>query len=185
MDSNQPSDAILTAAIPHMDIDPLALRVALGQYATGVAVVTAVDGGGRLVGLTVNSFASVSLAPPLVLWSLALGSTCRPAFEACSHFAVNVLAVDQADVSNRFAMKSGDKFAALRWSPGLGGAPLLDGCCAWFECRNETRHTGGDHLIFIGRVERCARGDKAPLIFQGGGYCARADLPTAPAVPKT
>jgi flavin reductase (DIM6/NTAB) family NADH-FMN oxidoreductase RutF len=168
-----------------MNIDPLALRAALGQYATGVAVVAAVDAQGRPVGLTVNSFASVSLSPPLVLWSLALGSTCLPTFEACSHFAVNVLAVDQADVSNRFAAKSGDKFEALPWSPGLGGAPLLAGCCAWFECRNEARHPGGDHVIIVGRIEKFARGAKPPLIFHGGRYCARTDLPAAPAVAKT
>jgi len=159
-----------------MNIDPLLLRVALGQYATGVAVVTAADADGRPVGLTVNSFASVSLDPPLVLWSLGRNSACLPAFKACSHFAVNVLAAEQVELSNRFAAAALDKFAHLEWTPGLGGAPLLAGCCARFECHNQTHHPGGDHLIFIGRVERFAREERPPLVFHGGRYCARTAL---------
>ena len=160
-----------------MKIDPLALRAALGQYATGVAVVTTHDREGRPIGLTVNSFASVSLDPPLVLWSLALNSARLPAFKACRYFAVNVLAADQVELSNRFAMTGlVDKFVDIAWSPGLGGAPLLDVCCARFECRNEAQHEGGDHLIFIGRVERFDRDERPPLVFHGGGYCTRAEL---------
>lgn len=159
-----------------MTIDPIALRNALGQYATGVAVVTTLNGDGQPIGLTVNSFASVSLDPPLVLWSLALTSACLPAFEKCSHFAVNVLTADQVALSNRFAKMGIDKFADLAWTPGLGGAPVLPNC-ALFECRNETRHVGGDHLIFIGRVERFAHTEAPPLIFHAGRYCARSELP--------
>jgi flavin reductase (DIM6/NTAB) family NADH-FMN oxidoreductase RutF len=159
-----------------MIIDPLLLRVALGQYATGVAVVTTTDGDGRAVGLTVNSFASVSLDPPLVLWSLGLHSACLAAFRACSHFAINVLNAEQADLSNRFATPTGDKFAGLAWSPGLGGAPLLEGCCARFECRNEAGHAGGDHIIFIGRVERFDRQERPPLVFHGGRYCTVTNI---------
>ena len=165
-------------------IDPAALRTALGQYATGVAVVTTLDADGRPTGLTVNSFASVSLDPPLVLWSLALTSACLPAFRACGHFVVNVLAADQVEISNRFAKTGHDKFADLSWTPGLGGAPLLEGCCAFFECSNEARHAGGDHLIFIGRVEHFGRHHKQPLLFHGGRYCERAELPHAPAIPR-
>ena len=159
-----------------MNIDPLLLRVALGQYATGVAVVTTVGADGRPMGLTVNSFASVSLDPPLVLWSLGRSSACLPAFKACSHFAINVLAAEQVELANRFAAAALDKFAHLAWTPGLGGAPLLDKCSARFECRNETHHAGGDHLIFIGRVERFERQEREPLVFHGGRYCARIEL---------
>jgi 3-hydroxy-9,10-secoandrosta-1,3,5(10)-triene-9,17-dione monooxygenase reductase component len=158
-------------------IDPNALRNALGQYATGVAIVTTIDGAGRPAGLTVNSFASVSLDPPLVLWSLALNSSCLPAFEACSHFAVNVLTAEQIVLSNRFATNGIDKFADVEWSAGLGGAPVLKHVGAVFECRNEIRYAGGDHTIFIGRVERFAHGEAAPLLFHAGRYCARAELP--------
>lgn len=159
-----------------MKLDPIALRNALGQYATGVAIVTALDGDRQPTGLTVNSFASVSLLPPLVLWSLTSSSACRPAFEACSHFAVNVLAVDQVAIANRFAMTGVDKFAGLAWTPGLGGAPRLENCCALFECRNESQHAGGDHIIFIGCVERFVHTELPPLIFHAGRYCARAEL---------
>jgi flavin reductase (DIM6/NTAB) family NADH-FMN oxidoreductase RutF len=159
-----------------MKTDPLLLRVALGQYATGVAVVTTVDGDGRPLGLTINSFASVSLDPPLVLWSLGRSSACLPAFKACSHFAINVLAADQVELSNRFAAAALDKFAHLEWTPGLGGAPLLAGCCARFECASEARHAGGDHLILIGRVERFGHEKREPLVFHGGRYCTRIEL---------
>jgi flavin reductase (DIM6/NTAB) family NADH-FMN oxidoreductase RutF len=164
-----------------MNMDPIALRNALGQYATGVAVVTTLDSQGRPTGLTVNSFASVSLDPPLVLWSLAQNSTCMAAFEACSHFAVNVLTAEQVALSNRFATTGLDRFADLAWTPGLGGAPLLPQVGAVFECRTEARHPGGDHTIFIGRVERFSHGEVPPLIFHAGRYCARTELPPIPA----
>ena len=159
-----------------MSLDSLALRAALGQYATGVTVVTTLDAEGRPAGLTVNSFASVSLEPPLVLWSLAQTSACMQAFKACSHFAVNVLAADQVELSNRFALAGYDKFAGVTWTPGVGGVPLLDGCCARFECRSHAHHAGGDHTIFVGRIERFMRADVPPLLFHGGRYCVRGDL---------
>jgi flavin reductase (DIM6/NTAB) family NADH-FMN oxidoreductase RutF len=150
--------------------DHRALRDALGAFATGVTVVTALDPEGRAIGLTVNSFNSVSLEPPLVLWSLSLASPNLEAFRRAGHFAVNVLAADQQALSERFARRNSDKFAGIDWREGLGGAPLLPGCCAVLECRNETQHAGGDHLIFIGRVEGCSRSDRPPLVFQGGCY---------------
>jgi len=159
-----------------MNIDSLALRDALGQYATGVAIVTALDGAGQPAGLTVNSFASVSLEPPLVLWSLARTASCMPAFEGCSHFVVNVLAAEQRMLADRFATTGIDRFAGVAWTPGIGGAPLLADCCATFECRSETWHEGGDHLIFVGRVERFARADLPPLLFHSGRYCARGEF---------
>lgn len=150
--------------------DHRALRDALGAFATGVTVVTALDAEGRAIGLTVNSFNTVSLDPPLILWSLSLASPNLDAFRRASHFAVNMLAADQQAVSERFAQRSSDKFAELDWRSGLGGAPLLPHCCAVLECRNEAQHAGGDHLIFIGRVERFERGDRPPLVFHGGCY---------------
>lgn len=147
-----------------------ALRDALGAFATGVTVVTALDPDGRAIGLTVNSFNAVSLEPPLILWSLSLASPNLEAFRQASHFAVNVLAADQRAISERFAQRGSDKFADIEWRAGLHGAPLLAGCSAVLECRNEAQHAGGDHLIFIGRIENCSRQDKAPLVFHGGRY---------------
>ena len=146
------------------------LRHALGRFATGVTLVTTAAADGTPVGLTVNSFAALSLEPPLVLWSLSLASPNLEAFRRAGHFAVNVLAADQQALSERFARRNSDKFAGLDWREGLGGAPLLPGCCAVLECRNEVQHAGGDHLIFIGRVEGCSRSDRAPLVFHGGRY---------------
>lgn len=148
-----------------------ALRDALGAYATGVAVVTAQAPDGGAVGLTINSFASVSLDPPLVLWSLSVDSPNLKAFEQASHFSVSVLSADQTDVSQRFAARGEDKFDGVALRDGLGGAPLIDGACAAFECRNELRYPGGDHVIFVGRVERFGADNAcAPLVFQGGRY---------------
>ena len=148
------------------------LRDALGSFATGVTVVLALDPDGRAVGLTVNSFNTVSLDPPLVLWSLSLASPNLAAFRNASHFAVNVLAADQQALAERFARRGSDKFAGLEWGEGLGAAPLLPGCCACLECRAEACHAGGDHLILIGRVERFCRQDRAPLIFHAGRYAS-------------
>ncbi|MBK9522193.1 MAG: flavin reductase family protein [Rhodocyclaceae bacterium] len=148
------------------------LRQSLGQFATGVTVVTARGIDGRFVGLTVNSFASVSLDPPLILWSLTSDSKLLPAFEACTHFAVNVLAENQVDISRRFAGTRQDKFTGLDLRVGAGDTPLIVGCCASFECRRETQYPGGDHVIFIGHVERHHRNKDAPppLLYYGGHY---------------
>jgi len=152
------------------EFDARALRKALGSYTTGVTVITTRTSDGVTAGLTINSFASVSLDPPLVLWSLSLHSPSLPAFQNCSHYAINVLAQDQQALSQRFAATRTDKFAGLDFTLGAVGAPLLPGCCAWFECRNEAHHAGGDHLIFVGQVEGYARSDQPPLVFQGGQY---------------
>lgn len=155
-------------------LDSRSLRDALGDFATGVTVVTARGADGRPVGVTINSFASVSLKPPLVLWSLGLESPSLAVFETCSHYAVNVLAVDQAEFSERFSQSQRDRFAGMEWREGAGGTPILPGCCAWFECRNETRYPGGDHLILLGYVESFCREEKPPLVFHGGCYRALA-----------
>lgn len=147
------------------------LRNALGRFATGVTIVTALDPDGQPIGLTVNSFSAVSLEPPLVLWCLDKASHNLDAFRRASHHAVNVLAAGQVDLSNRFATWPVDRFAGLPWHPGSGGVPLLDGCCARFEVANETGHDGGDHTIFIGRVVRFDDNPElAPLLFHAGDY---------------
>lgn len=147
-----------------------ALRQALGRYATGVAILTCRDAAGAPLGLTVNSFAALSLDPPLVLWSLRRASASLAAFEAAPHFAVNVLAETQVDLSRRFASPQADKFAEGAWAGGLGGAPVLAGCAAVFECEVASRQVAGDHVLFIGRVLRLADLSVAPLLFQGGHY---------------
>ena len=155
--------------------DRRSLRGALGMFATGVTVITTMKPDGSYAGFTANSFSSVSLEPPLVLWSLALSAPSLPVFEACSHYAIHVLAADQVHLSQRFATSGTDRFAGLELWPGAGGAPLLPGCCAWFECANEARHPGGDHLIFIGRVLAYAREERSPLIFHESRYRQIAD----------
>lgn len=159
----------MTAADPP-DIDPRELRRALGCFATGVTLVTARRNDGTPVGLTVNSFSSVSLDPPLVLWSLSLYAPSLPAIQEATHFAVNVLAADQTDLSNRFAKPSDDKFAGVAITDGLAGLPLIDGAVAHFQCRNEFRYYGGDHVIFVGRVEAYSHNGRAPLVFCQGRY---------------
>lgn len=151
-------------------IDPRQLRNALGHFATGVTIVTTLDAEREPVGVTVNSFSSVSLEPPLVLWSLARKSWSLPAFENAEHFAIHVLGSDQQDLSDRFARASSDKFGAVETRPGLGDVPLLNGCAAVFECTTEHRYDGGDHIILVGRVQAFSVCDKAPLLFYRGRY---------------
>jgi flavin reductase (DIM6/NTAB) family NADH-FMN oxidoreductase RutF len=147
-------------------------RNCLGMFPTGVAVVTTVAPSGAFVGLTINSFASVSLDPPLVLWSLHANSPSMGAFDRASHFAVNILADDQVELSRRFASPQPHKFSGLKVNAGAGDVPLLEGCVATIECKGHARHTGGDHLIFVGHVERfCYDPQKRPLVFHGGRYC--------------
>jgi flavin reductase (DIM6/NTAB) family NADH-FMN oxidoreductase RutF len=152
-------------------------RSALGMFATGVTIVTARGADGTPVGLTANSFNSVSLAPPLVLWSLARSAGSMPAFERGSHYAVNILAADQHALAERFAAKTVDRFAEVPFREGAGGAPVLEGAAAVFECFNRSRYEEGDHVIFVGEVERCAWRDGAlPLIFHGGRYFTELPL---------
>lgn len=153
------------------------LRTALGAFATGVTVVTTCTPLGAPIGLTVNSFSSVSLQPPLVLWSLSVHSLAMPAFQACTHFTVNVLAAEQKEIAQRFARRGVDCWDGAAWHPGLGGAPLLAGSAAGFECRVRARYAEGDHVILIGAVLRCAqRRGAVPLLFHGGRYHACADM---------
>jgi flavin reductase (DIM6/NTAB) family NADH-FMN oxidoreductase RutF len=157
--------------------DSRALRNALGRYATGVTIVTAIDPDGHPIGLTVNSFAAVSLDPALVLWCLDNKSHNLEAFRKASHHAINVLAADQQDLSNRFATWPTDRFVGLPWQGGAGGAPVFPGCCATFEMAKVTEHAAGDHTIFIGRVDAFRETpDLAPLLFHAGRYRELADL---------
>jgi flavin reductase (DIM6/NTAB) family NADH-FMN oxidoreductase RutF len=146
-------------------------RSALGMFATGVTIVTARGADGAPVGLTANSFNSVSITPPLVLWSLARSAGSMPAFERGSHYAINILAADQHRLAERFASKAVDRFDGVVFREGAGGAPILEGSAAVFECFNRSRYEEGDHVIFVGEVERCTRQAGAqPLIFHGGRY---------------
>jgi len=151
-------------------IDPRDFRNALGSFATGVTIITAADAEGRPYGLTCNSFASVSLNPPLVLWSLLLYSSSLGIFQNASHFAVNVLGASQRALASKFAKSSDDKFFEVDWTPGLGQAPLLAESVANFQCRSVNRYYGGDHVIFLGAVEAYSYNNKEPLLFLRGSY---------------
>jgi flavin reductase (DIM6/NTAB) family NADH-FMN oxidoreductase RutF len=144
-------------------------RRALGCFPTGVTVVTA-SAGGRRVGVTANSFSSVSLDPPLVLWSLYRESHSLPAFRVATHFAVNVLAHDQQGISERFCTPADDRFAGLEVTEGPGRCPVLPGCSAVFACRWVAEHEGGDHVIIVGEVESYMTSAYEPLVFCQGGY---------------
>lgn len=146
-------------------------RAALGMFATGVTIVTTRTTDGIVIGLTANSFNSVSLNPPLVLWSLARAAGSLPLFRAGSHYAINVLAKDQKQLAERFALKGADRWAGVKFIEGAGGAPLLCGAAATFECFNRSRYEEGDHVIFVGEVERCSsRSGASPLLFHSGRY---------------
>lgn len=149
-------------------VDPKELRRALGSFPTGVTVMTTLRPDGSPVGVTVNSFASVSLDPPLVLWSLVSHSPSLAAFHAASHFCVNVLAAAQEDLCLRFASPIPDKFAGVAWAPGQHGVPVLEECVANFECSTAFNNWGGDHVILVGRVERFEALDAVPLMFHRG-----------------
>ena len=150
--------------------DSALFRQVLGHFPTGVTVITAAPATGP-VGLAVGSFASVSLAPPLVAFFPDRGSSSWPQIEAAGSFCVNILAEDQEVVCRRFATKGDDKFAGLGWNPARSGAPLLDGVLAWIECTIERVDDAGDHYVVLGRVEDLELGGPGgPLVFFRGGY---------------
>ena len=159
------------AAAPALDpTDPPALKRALGRFATGVTVITTVGADGAPLGFTANSFNSVSLDPPLILWSLARTSQRLGAYRGASHYAVNVLAAEQEGLARRFAGPAEDRYADVDWAPGLGGAPVLAGVLACFECAHEAVYPAGDHELFIGRVMRARETPGRPLTYFGGGF---------------
>lgn len=158
-----------------MTVTPREMRDAMGCFATGITVITALDAAGRPVGLTVNSFNSVSLEPPLVLFSLDRRANCADAFGDGKPFAVNVLGVEQQAESNHFASKADDKFADIpfEWQAGSNGCAMLNSAIASFECIAEATHDGGDHIIIIGRVTRLNQVEgAAPLLYFQGRYAA-------------
>jgi 3-hydroxy-9,10-secoandrosta-1,3,5(10)-triene-9,17-dione monooxygenase reductase component len=159
-------------------IDPRSFRNALGAFTTGVTIVTTRDADGNDIGLTANSFNSVSLDPPLVLWSLAKTSLSLKAFIESKFFAVHILAADQQPLSDLFARRGADKFAGRTLKRGHGDVPLLEGCSARFECETAFRHDGGDHEIFVGRVITFEHFPKPPLVFMGGKYAVALHKPT-------
>lgn len=151
-----------------------ALRDTLGQFATGITVVTTRDAAGQPVGMTVNSFNSVSLDPPLVLWSIDKQALGYGAFTGNDHFAVHVLKADQQHISNLFAGRGADKFGQIHWRPGPAQLPLLDDCAAHFHCRRIQSIDGGDHTILLGEVLEFTASGGEPLVFHRGRYRALA-----------
>ena len=147
-------------------------KQALGRFPTGVTIVTARDHAAVPVGLTVSSFNSVSLAPPLVVWSLKRSSHSLEAFETCQRYAIQVLAANQLDLAKRFASGTpAERFAGQALVACPNGTPRLDEpCAAWFECFNRHIYDEGDHIVLIGEVEHCEHALRAPLIYHGGGF---------------
>ncbi|WP_042264605.1 flavin reductase [Paraburkholderia heleia] len=167
----------MQAAVPdnRTTIDPIALRRAFGTFVTGVTVLTTVDADGRPRGMTANSFASVSLDPPLLLVCVGKGASSYTAFAGSDRFAVNLLSDAQTDVSNLFASKAVDKFAAVRHDVVHTGAPVLNDCLSWFDCTVHARVDAGDHMILIGRVQAFGTSPSAPLGFCRGRYAQVKD----------
>jgi flavin reductase (DIM6/NTAB) family NADH-FMN oxidoreductase RutF len=152
-------------------IDPRRFRQVLGNYPTGVTVVTAIDADGEPAGMAVGSFTSVSLDPPLVAFLPDRGSSSFPRIRTAESFCVNVLAADQEDLCRRFATRGGDKFAGVAWSPSPSGAPRLDGAVAWVDCAFHSITDAGDHYLVMGSVRQLdGDADSLPLVFFQGGY---------------
>ena len=161
------------------DFEAAHFRQALSRFATGVTVVTTLAAHAQkgdtqsssFVGVTVSSFNSLSLSPPLVLWSMGLKSGNLPLFQVGTHYVINVLAADQLALCQRFAYEKGDRFADTDFTLGQAGLPILSGALAWFECHNRSRHEEGDHVIFVGEVERCGFSqDSQGLVYQAGQF---------------
>ena len=162
---------LVPAAAPILPtIDPVELRRCLGSFVTGVTVITVLDAAGKPIGMTANSFNSVSLDPPLIVWSLRSNASTFPVYSTATRFIVNILAEDQVDISNRFAKSGPDRFDGVAVTAGLDGVPMIDGCAAYLECRTEASYPGGDHLLFLGRVERMVATTRKPLAFGAGKY---------------
>ncbi|MBS0542181.1 MAG: flavin reductase family protein [Proteobacteria bacterium] len=157
--------------------DPQDFRAALGTFTTGVTIITARTASGEPIGITANSFNSVSLNPPLVLWSLAKNARSLDTFLTTRHWNVHVLSIDQEALSGRFARQGEDKFAGLETEEGVSKAPLLTDCTARFQCRTAFSYEGGDHVIFVGEVLAYDRSSRPPLVYQGGQYALTARKP--------
>lgn len=164
-------------ATPHLSFDPQAFRAALGTFTTGVTIITTQGEDGAPVGITANSFNSVSLNPPLVLWSLSKQARSLPVFSSGKHWNVHVLSTEQERLSGRFATQGEDKFAEVELDRGISEAPLLQDCTARFQCRTAFQYEGGDHVIFVGEVLAFDHSDRAPLAFQSGQYALTTRKP--------
>ena len=162
---------------PTSELSSAEFRQALGQFATGVTVVTACDADGEPVGLTVSSFNSVSLQPPLVLWSLNRSSQAMPVFSGIARYAIHVLGAHQLALAERFAGPREQRWVGLSHGWSAAGVPLLEGCLARFECRHRSAHEEGDHVILVAQVERCHSADGLqPLLYHRGRLLASAEL---------
>ena len=163
----------------------LTLRNAFGHFATGVTIITMIDPAGRRVGMTANSFSSLSLDPPLVLWSLARTSANYELFCTTRHFAVHVLDSRQTALASHFATKDIDRFGELTTAAGLHGLPLLPEYHARFQCENAGCHDGGDHTIIVGRVLCFDERPGDPLLFYRGRFAAASPVPSDPLVARS
>lgn len=152
------------------EVDPAEFRQVCGHFTTGVTVITATDGDDP-VGLAANSFTSVSLEPPLVLFCAGKTSTTWPRIEKADAYAVNILAADQEEISRTFAAPDVDRFEGVAWHQGVTGSPILDGALAYLDCEIEAKHDAGDHVLVVGRVvDLDVQRDTGPLVFYRGGY---------------
>lgn len=150
--------------------DSAHFRQALSQFATGVTVITTRLADGKFRGLTASSFNSVSLEPPLVLWSLSNVANSLPIFTGNSHYVINVLSAGQEELARRFSRRGEDPFASVEYELSRTGQPILKGVSAWFECHNRSRYPEGDHVIFVGEVEECDVRPQPALLFHGGRF---------------
>lgn len=160
----------MTVVVKQTEFDPKAFRRALGNFATGVTIITTRAEDGTPVGVTASSFNSLSMDPPLILWSSMKDTPSCKVFETAAHFAVNILASDQMEMSNHFARQQKDKFAGYDWEEGVGGAPIFPNCAGRFQCETYGKLDGGDHWIFIGRVVTFDDFGRSPLCFHQGSY---------------
>ncbi len=154
--------------LPDRGFNTRQFKSALSQFATGVTVITTRLGNGHFLGITASSFNSVSLTPPLVLWSLSDRASSLPVFTGNSHYVINVLGAEQTALAEQFSKPAIDRFSGVEFTLSPTGLPILAGATAWFECHNRSRYPEGDHIIFVGEVEQCAFTAGAPLIFHGG-----------------
>jgi flavin reductase (DIM6/NTAB) family NADH-FMN oxidoreductase RutF len=154
--------------------DAAHFRQALSQFATGVTVITTRLADGSFRGLTASSFNSVSLEPPLVLWSLGSGANSLPIFSGNSHYVINILSAGQQELARRFSRRTDNPFGDIEYELSRTGQPILKGAAAWFECHNRSRYPEGDHVIFVGEVEDCAVHPQAALLFHHGQFGSTA-----------
>lgn len=160
---------------PALNPDSQAFRHALSQFATGVTIITTRTTEDKFLGLTANSFNSLSLEPPLVLWSLANSANSLPVFSGNSHYVINILAGHQQELAQRFASRIENRFEGVPYSLSRSGIPVLDGVAAWFECHNRSRYPEGDHVIFVGEVENFGVSPQPALIYHGGQFSRTFD----------